>query len=64
VARLWFAAAVAAAAAWGVKFSLGGRHPLAFGLVVIATYGVTYFACTWLLRVEECAGLVRRLKLR
>jgi putative peptidoglycan lipid II flippase len=64
VAQLWFAAAVAAAAAWGAKFALGGGHPLGFGLVVIATYGVTYFACTWLLRVEECAGLVHRLKLR
>jgi putative peptidoglycan lipid II flippase len=64
VVRLWFSAAVAAGAAWGVKLALGGGHPLAFGLVVIATYGFTYFACTWLLRVEECAGLVRRLKRR
>ena len=62
VARLWFAAAVAAATAWGVKGALGFRHPLSFGLVVIAAYGVVYIAAAWLLRVEECAALVRRLR--
>jgi hypothetical protein len=31
---------------------------------VIAAYGVVYLAAAWLLRVEECAALVRRLKLR
>ena len=62
VAQLWFAAAVAAAAAWGVKIALGAGHPLQFGLIVIATYGVTYLACAWLLRVEECAGAIRRLR--
>jgi putative peptidoglycan lipid II flippase len=61
VARLWGAAAIAAAAAWIVKFALGGHHPLAFGLMVIAAYGVVYFACAWLLRIEECAALVRRI---
>ena len=49
VAQLWFAAEVAAAAAWGVKIALGAGHPLQFGLIVIATYGVTYLACAWLL---------------
>jgi putative peptidoglycan lipid II flippase len=62
VAHLWFAAAVAAAAAWGVKLALGGHHPLGFGLVVIATYGIVYLAAASLLRVEECAALARRLR--
>jgi len=64
VARLWFAAALAAAAAWGVKTALGRHHPLVFGLAVIATYGMVYFGAAWLLRVEECAALVRRLRRR
>ena len=64
VTRLWLAAAVAAAAAWGVKAALGPGHPLECGLAVIATYGVIYLAAAALLRVEECAALVRRLKLR
>jgi len=62
VARLWLAAATAAAAAWGVKAALGIHHPLVFGLVVIATYGAVYLACARLWRVEECAALVRRLR--
>ena len=64
VARLWLGAAVAAAAAWGVKIALGRHHPLVFGLVVIATYGIVYFGAAWLLRIEECAALVRRLRRR
>ncbi len=62
VARLWLAAAIAAAGAWGAKAALGSRHPLGFGLVVIATFGIVYIAAAWLLRVEECAALVRRLR--
>ncbi|MGB7759159.1 MAG: murein biosynthesis integral membrane protein MurJ, partial [Bryobacteraceae bacterium] len=60
--RLWLAAAIAAAGAWGAKAALGSRHPLGFGLVVIATFGIVYIAAAWLLRVEECAALVRRLR--
>jgi putative peptidoglycan lipid II flippase len=60
VARLWIAALVAAAAAWGVKLGVGGRHPLSGGIAVVATYGATYFAAAWLLRIEECASAVRR----
>jgi putative peptidoglycan lipid II flippase len=62
VARLWLCAASAAAAAWGVKAALGGRHPLAFGLAVIAAYGIVYLGAAWLLRVEECTALARRLR--
>jgi putative peptidoglycan lipid II flippase len=62
VAQLWFAAAVAAASAWAIKFALGAGHPLRSGLVVIAIYGVVYFACAWLLHVEECTGLARRFR--
>jgi len=64
VARLWLAAAGAGAVAWGVKVLLGPRHPLVFGLAVIATYGVFYLAAAWLLRVEECATLARRIRRR
>ena len=62
VARLWLSAAVAAAGAWGVKIALGRHHPLLFGLVVIAVYGTVYLGAAWLLGVEECAALARRLR--
>ena len=62
VARLWLSAAVAAAGAWGVKIALGRHHPLLFGLVVIAVYGCVYLGAAWLLGVEECAALARRVR--
>jgi putative peptidoglycan lipid II flippase len=61
VARLWAAAMAAAAAAWGVKLALGGRHPRTEGLAVLAVYGVLYFALTALFQVPECAALLRRV---
>ena len=59
--RLWGAAAIAAAAAWGVKLALPEAHPLVVGAAVLTPYGLIYLALTWLMRVEECAGAVRRL---
>jgi putative peptidoglycan lipid II flippase len=64
VAKLWMSAAVAAAAAWGLKSALGGRHPVVFGALIIGTYGAVYFGGAYLLGVEECAGAVRRLMRR
>jgi putative peptidoglycan lipid II flippase len=61
VAKLWTSAALAAAAAWGVKLAIGGKHPLAFGTIVIGTYGAVYFAATYFLGVDECAGSIRRI---
>jgi putative peptidoglycan lipid II flippase len=61
VARLWLSALIAAAAAWAVKLAVGTRHPLAGGLAIVAAYGLAYFAAAWLLRIEECAAVVRRV---
>jgi putative peptidoglycan lipid II flippase len=56
--KLWFAAAMAAAAAWGIKLIVV-RHGLIFQAVtVLGVYGLVYFALTYLLRVEECARLL------
>lgn len=60
VARLWLSALVAAAAAWAVKFAVGLKHPRSGGLAIVAAYGLSYFAIAWLLRIEECASVVRR----
>jgi putative peptidoglycan lipid II flippase len=61
VARLWAAAAVAAAAGWGVKLAIGLGHTIVAGLLILGTYGVLYFGVTYALQVEECSGLFRRL---
>jgi putative peptidoglycan lipid II flippase len=65
VAKLWTSAAVAAAAAWAVKSGIGHRDPVMAAVAILGTYGVMYFTITYLLRVEECAGALRRVaKLR
>jgi putative peptidoglycan lipid II flippase len=65
MAKLWVSAAVAAGAAWAVKIGIGHRKPIVAAVVILGTYGVVYFAITYLLRVEECAVAFRRLaKLR
>jgi putative peptidoglycan lipid II flippase len=59
-ARLWFAAALAAAAAWGVKLALPPLHPTAAAVPILGAYGAVYFGVCFALRVEECRGAVRR----
>ena len=60
VVKLWACAALAAAAGWGVKLALGLRHPKPFGAAILLTYGLTYLASTYLLRIGESSELVRR----
>jgi putative peptidoglycan lipid II flippase len=60
IAKLWGAAAVGAAAAWGIKLSTVA-HPVVTAIVVLTPYGLIYFAVTYLLRVEECAAMFGRL---
>jgi putative peptidoglycan lipid II flippase len=62
VAKLWTSAAVAAAAAWGVKLAVGEGHRMLYGAAILGTYGALYFAVAYLLGVEECAGALRRFK--
>jgi putative peptidoglycan lipid II flippase len=61
VAKLWIAAAVAAAVGWAVKYGIGIESPKADGVAILAAYGLTYFGVAYLLRVEECASTMRRL---
>jgi putative peptidoglycan lipid II flippase len=64
VAKLWTSAAVAAAAGWGVKLTLGAGHRIVYGGAILGAYGAVYFAAAYLLGVEECAGALRRLARR
>jgi putative peptidoglycan lipid II flippase len=64
IARLWLAAAIAAGLGWAVKLGSGLHDPRVLGLIVLAPYGLAYFAITYLLRVEECKGMFNRLMRR
>jgi putative peptidoglycan lipid II flippase len=60
VAKLWIAAAVAAAAGWGVKLAIGPHDPVVSAVPILGAYGLVYFGVTYLLRVEECTRTLRR----
>jgi putative peptidoglycan lipid II flippase len=61
IAKLWGAAAVGAAAAWGIKLAIAGMNPPATAILVLTPYGLTYFAVTYVLKVEECGALFGKL---
>jgi len=64
VARLWGAALLAAAAAWGAKLLLGEQRPLILAAVVVAAYGAVYLGTTVAMRVGEAGALVARITRR
>ena len=59
--RLWLAAIVAAAVAWGVKLGLHPQRPIIGGLLILVPYGAVYLGCTALMGIEQAGGLVRRV---
>ena len=60
VARLWGAALVGTAVGWGLKILLGPRHPLPVAIVVLGGYGLTYFAVTFMLGIEDSKNVIFR----
>jgi putative peptidoglycan lipid II flippase len=60
VAKLWGAAALAAALAWAAKSGLGLSSPFLGSICVLALYGLGYIALAWAFRIEECRILVQR----
>jgi putative peptidoglycan lipid II flippase len=64
VARLWGAAAAAAAVGWAVKLAVGRGPALATAAVVCAAFGATYLTLTAALGEGESAALVARVRRR
>ncbi|HEV3468648.1 MAG TPA: murein biosynthesis integral membrane protein MurJ [Pyrinomonadaceae bacterium] len=61
VFKLFAAAGVCAAAAWGLKMLLGGLHPLLVAAFVLTPYGLAYFAVTALWGLPEARSVVGRV---
>ncbi|HEY8022575.1 MAG TPA: murein biosynthesis integral membrane protein MurJ [Thermoanaerobaculia bacterium] len=65
--RLWLAAGLAAAVAWGAKLGLaaagaaGAAHPLLSGAAVLGLYGAAYFAFAATLGLPEARATLARL---
>jgi putative peptidoglycan lipid II flippase len=64
LARLWFAAVLAAAAAWGIKISVPQVSPIIAAIAVLGPFGVLYFGITALLKIPESHALLGRLRRR
>jgi putative peptidoglycan lipid II flippase len=59
--RLWLAAVIGAAVAWGVKLALPALKPWIAAMVILVPYGAVYLSCTALLGVEQAGTLVKRM---
>jgi len=61
-AQLWFAAAAAAALAYGVKLVTSAMHPIAMAVLVLGTYGIVFGAAVLAMRIPEASTAIRRLR--
>jgi putative peptidoglycan lipid II flippase len=59
VATLWLAAALGAAAAWGVKLALGVTHPIVLAVAALAPFGLVYFGVTSAFGIAEARTIAR-----
>ena len=64
MSKLWIAAAAAALAACAVEYAIRGQGPILMALFVLSTYGVAYFAVTYLLRITLCVELIGKFMRR
>jgi putative peptidoglycan lipid II flippase len=60
--RLWAAAALATAAALGVKFVLPELHPIPRAIGVLGVFGAVYLAVTSALKIPEAAQMISRIR--
>ncbi|HEY0153170.1 MAG TPA: murein biosynthesis integral membrane protein MurJ [Longimicrobium sp.] len=60
LARMFGAALVGCAAAFGVRMLVGDWHPIPLGVVVGGTFGAVYFAVTAMLGLEQSGALFKR----
>jgi putative peptidoglycan lipid II flippase len=63
-ARLWIAAILAAAVAWGAKLILPASHRIIWALLVLAIYGLAYLAVTVIMKIPEASELTSRVRRR
>jgi putative peptidoglycan lipid II flippase len=64
VSMLWLAAAAGAATAWAIKLTVPIGDPIVAAGVILAPYGLVFFAIAFALRIPEASSLVGRLTAR
>ncbi|MDQ2974052.1 MAG: murein biosynthesis integral membrane protein MurJ [Acidobacteriota bacterium] len=60
VIKLWIAALLAADVGWALKLLLPKLHPVPLAAVVLGSYGVAYFAVTFVLEIAEARPVIGR----
>jgi putative peptidoglycan lipid II flippase len=61
-ALLWTGAGIAALVAWGAKLVLPQNRPIIGGALIVAVYGVVYFAATAAFKVPESRQMIARAR--
>src|SRR6185437_7011282 len=73
VAKLWGSALLSGAVAFGIKLLIARSHPhyvarsvtmIGVAAVVLSVYGLGYILLTYLLKIEACQSLIRRVTSR
>jgi putative peptidoglycan lipid II flippase len=60
LAKLWLAAVIAAAAAWGLRWLLHPQHPWIAAVALLLPYGIIYLALTAWFGNDQAAALIKR----
>jgi putative peptidoglycan lipid II flippase len=61
VVKLWTAAALGAAVAWGIKLALPALEPALTAILVLGPYGLVFFAAAFVLGVSDASATFRRV---
>ncbi|MFN2491341.1 MAG: murein biosynthesis integral membrane protein MurJ [Pyrinomonadaceae bacterium] len=61
VAKLWISAVLAADVGWAFKLWMVNLHPIPLAVVVLGSYGVTYFGITFALGISESRSVIGRV---
>ncbi len=60
-AKLWAGALLGAALGWGLKFLVGGWHPIPLAIVVLGAYGTCYFAVGYVFGLPAARAIIGRI---
>ncbi|MFN2603515.1 MAG: murein biosynthesis integral membrane protein MurJ [Gemmatimonadaceae bacterium] len=60
--RLWIAAALSAAIAWGVKLGLVSSHRVIVSIVILVAYGLSFLVISTLMRIPGATSLIARIR--
>jgi putative peptidoglycan lipid II flippase len=61
---LWASALIAVAVSTGLRFIVGGLHPILLAILILVPYGAIYLTLTYYFGIKESQAFVRRIRSR